>query len=82
MVAVSESIRKPTSSFKSPMTDHVYSVPLKVLPASTSRSTQNEAHIDTATPRMVTQWAPARPIRRPKKPATTAPNSGANAASK
>src|SRR5690606_19874963 len=30
-------------------------------------------------PRMVTQWAPARPTWRPKKPATALPSSGASA---
>ena len=33
---------------------------------------------DSATPRLVIQWAPARPMVLPKKPATMAPNSGAS----
>src|SRR5690606_38009153 len=48
-------------------------------PCSNCHSTCAESAKLTATPRMVTQWAPARPTLRPNRPATMAPNSGARA---
>ena len=38
-----------------------------------SRGSSSDARNDAATPRIVTQWAPARPIRRPNRPAMIAP---------
>src|SRR3990167_651036 len=52
-------------------------VALKRAPASTSLSTSAESRNETSTPRMVTVWAPARPMALPKKPAMMAPASGA-----
>jgi hypothetical protein len=54
-------------------------VALKRAPAITSFSTTAEPIKLTSTPRMVTQCEPRRPMVLPKKPATTAPTSGASA---
>src|ERR1700682_49795 len=40
--------------------------------------TKTEQTKDTSTERIVTRCAPARPIARPKRPATIAPNRGAS----
>src|SRR3546814_9716262 len=42
-------------------------------------STMNDSAQDTATPRMVTVWEPARPRNLARKPASTQPTSGASA---
>src|SRR5690606_19296805 len=47
-------------------------------PCTSCQSTQAENAQLTATPRMVTVCAPARPTWRPNRPATIAPSSGAS----
>src|ERR1700704_2863534 len=44
----------------------------------TCMKTKTEQTNETSTARIVTRCAPARPITRPKRPATIAPNSGAS----
>src|SRR5947209_3461768 len=78
IIADRPSTRKPTSIFRSPRTIHSYTVPLKRAPSmATHFSTIADTMNDTSTPRMATLCAPRRPIALPKKPAMTAPASGA-----
>src|SRR6188768_54848 len=81
ITAVSLSIRKPTCAETWPTSNQVYTSWLYgAAPSSTSIfNTQNDSAHEVATPRIVTQCAPARPMRRPNRPATIAPSNGASA---
>src|SRR6266516_7130582 len=77
MRADRRSIRKPISNRVPSDTSQVYTGPLNTAPSSTSTKIRQEAAKEIATPMIVTQCAPERPILLPPRPATIAPASGA-----
>ncbi len=79
MRVVSLSTRKPISMLMPSVTIQVYTAPLKGSAPSRTMclNTTSDSRKDIATPIMVTQWAPERPITLPNSPATMAPNRGA-----
>jgi hypothetical protein len=71
-------MRKPISKRVPPETSQVYTEPLNTCPSSAREKITQDAAKETATPRIVTQCAPARPTALPPSPATIAPASGAS----